>query len=130
MDTSTHGSVNARSRLARRLAFLASGALALSALIAPVASAAAGAIWTTQETCADPAAQDANHYDVGDIVHIRGENFAANSAFSWTITRQLAGDSDPARSSRLATPPRTLSATSAWPPTRFSPAMTARTPWT
>src|SRR4029450_147534 len=64
-----------RSSTGRRLAVLATAAIAGYALMgASLASAAnAGAIWTTQETCNDPAAQDANHYDVGQTVHIRGD---------------------------------------------------------
>jgi hypothetical protein len=64
---------------------------------ASLASAAnAGAIWTTQETCNDPAAQDANHYDVGETVHIRGDGFDADTTLSWSITGQPGGaSSDP-----------------------------------
>jgi cell division septation protein DedD len=99
MDTSesSGSSPISRSRTARRLAILATGALAASALVAPAASAAnAGSIWTTQETCNTPAAQDANHYAVYETVHIRGEGFDANATLGWSITGQPGGaSSDP-----------------------------------
>jgi hypothetical protein len=87
-----------RSSTGRRLAVLATAAIAGYALMgASLASAAnAGAIWTTQETCNDPAAQDANHYDVGQTVHIRGDGFDPNVTLSWSITGQPGGaSSDP-----------------------------------
>lgn len=87
-----------RSIWARRLAVLATTAIAGYALMGAslVSAANAGAIWTTQETCSDPAAQDANHYAVGQTVHIRGDGFDPNVTLGWSITGQPGGaSSDP-----------------------------------
>jgi hypothetical protein len=77
---------------------LATAAIASYALLGGslVSAANAGAIWTTQETCSDPAAQDANHYDVGQTVHIRGDGFDPDTTLGWSITGQPGGaSSDP-----------------------------------
>jgi hypothetical protein len=50
-------------------------------------AAAAGSIWTTQESCATPDVdQDANSYMVYEHVYVRGKNFDANTQFDWSIT--------------------------------------------
>ena len=95
--------MNTRHATISRTARVAAGSLlALSAIAASTASTFAakggsGAIWTTNETCQTPAAQDDNHYAVGETVYLRGKNFDANVAVSWTITGQPGGaSSDPA----------------------------------
>lgn len=47
-----------------------------------------GAIWTTNETCANPAAQDDNEYAIGETVHVRGSNFDPNTTYYFQITGQ------------------------------------------
>lgn len=55
-----------------------------------------GAIWTTREPCDvyAGAEQDANHYAIGETVHIRGENFIGDHVYGWRITGQP-GSADP-----------------------------------
>ena len=55
---------------------------------AAVGGGGSGAIWTTNEGCDNPAAQDDNAYSVGETVHIRGSNFNANTAVEWSISGQ------------------------------------------
>ena len=57
------------------------------------AQSGAGAIWTTNETCLNPAAQDDNAYMIGETVHIRGEGFVPNTPLDWWITGQPGGSS-------------------------------------
>ena len=66
-------------------------ALLLSLLNVAV-SADTGAIWTTNETCADPAAQDDNHYAVGETVHLRGKNFEAETVYYLITGQNHSGD--------------------------------------
>jgi len=80
----------------RMLGWIAVASMLAVALIGPSAGgvvAATGAIWTTQITCNTPAQQDANEYATGDTVHVRGENFDANTTYDWTITGQPGGAS-------------------------------------
>jgi len=55
-----------------------------------------GAIWTTREPCDvyAGAEQDANHYAIGETVHIRGEDFLGDHVYGWRITGQP-GSADP-----------------------------------
>ncbi|TAK02021.1 MAG: hypothetical protein EPO36_03535 [Chloroflexota bacterium] len=82
---------------ARAARVAASSLLAISALSVGVGSALAaggsGSIWTTDEPCTAPAAQNQNLYAVGDTVYVRGENFDASSALDWAITGQPGGAS-------------------------------------
>jgi len=84
-------------RTLRRVGLLAGTTLLALAAIAPAASPTlakpAGSIWTTNETCESLAAQNENHYAVGDVVYLRGSNFAASSPFSWTVTGKPGGAS-------------------------------------
>jgi hypothetical protein len=58
-----------------------------------LAAGGSGSIWTTDEPCTAPAAQNQNLYAVGDTVYVRGENFDASSALDWAITGQPGGAS-------------------------------------
>jgi hypothetical protein len=95
MMNTRHATISRTARIA------AGGLLAMSALAVSTASAFAakggsGAIWTTNESCQTPAAQDDNHYAVGETVYLRGKNFDANVAVSWTISGLPGGaSSDP-----------------------------------
>ena len=72
----------------------ASALLALSGLATSAAGVLAGqgggsgSIQTTTDACDAPAPQNANDYAGGDELYIRGTNFEANSAFSYTIVGQ------------------------------------------
>jgi hypothetical protein len=87
--------------ISRTVRIAAGGLLAMSALAVSTASVFAakggsGAIWTTNESCQTPAAQDDNLYAVGETVYVRGKNFDANVAISWKITGLPGGaSSDP-----------------------------------
>jgi uncharacterized repeat protein (TIGR01451 family) len=59
--------------------------LVMNALPAPKVAAATGAIWTTSITCASPAPQDQNLYNVDDTVHIRGSNLDVSTLYYWRI---------------------------------------------
>ena len=50
-----------------------------------VVSATSGSIWTTRESCDTP--QNENHYDIGEDVWIKGENFDEGD-YDWNITGQ------------------------------------------
>jgi hypothetical protein len=86
----THGSVKWMRTLGNfsyllGVAFLIA-AMAVNAMPASRAYAAnVGSIWTTQETCNQPAPQDDNHYANGDTVHIRGNNFDPNVTIYWKV---------------------------------------------
>ena len=73
------------------IAFLIA-AMAVNAMPARHALAAPASIWTTNEGCNQPAAQDDNHYSNGQTVHIRGKNFEVNETFNWTIVGQPGSD--------------------------------------
>jgi len=49
------------------------------------------AIWTTRNDCGD-STQDANHYAIGDSVHINGDGFTAGN-YSWEIKGKPGGAS-------------------------------------
>ena len=51
----------------------------------PVDNGNSGSIWTTREDCVAPAPQDENHYNIGEHVWIKGENFAPGE-YDWDIT--------------------------------------------
>lgn len=53
-----------------------------------MALADAASIWTTQETCLNPADQDANEYANGDTVYVRGKNFEPNTTYYGTVSGQ------------------------------------------
>jgi len=53
------------------------------------AQSGSGAIWTTNNSCGAP--QNVNQYAVGDVVYINGDNFDADEAFAWDITRVSGG---------------------------------------
>ncbi len=78
-----------RSTLWRATRIAAGSLLAFSALGASAATTIAahgsGSIKTTTETCGAPGVVNSNHYAVGDTVYLRGSNFEAGAAFSWTI---------------------------------------------
>src|SRR3989344_3709465 len=66
-------------------------ALLLVAVMPTIVSAVPGAIWTTTASCGeDP--QNANHYAIGDVIYINGENFDEGNS-SWDITGQPGGAS-------------------------------------
>lgn len=73
---------------------------AIGVAIAPqpvTAAFGSGAIWTTNESCANPAAQDDNEYAIGETVHVRGENFDPNVTLYYEVKGQPGGASaDPA----------------------------------
>ena len=86
-------------RTFKRIGLVAGTSLLALAAIGPAASPAlakpSGTIWTTKEACADSAAQNANHYSVGETIYVRGAGFAASTAYSWAITGkpgQASGD--------------------------------------
>ncbi len=64
----------------------------LLSLMHAAVSADTGAIWTTNESCANPAAQDDNHYAIGETVHIRGENFDPGTYYYRITGRNHSGD--------------------------------------
>jgi len=75
----------------RRVGAIAGTSLLALAVLGPAASPAlakpgSGAIWTTNETCETPAAQNANQYAPGDHVYLRGSGFEVDTAFGWTIS--------------------------------------------
>jgi hypothetical protein len=82
---------------ARATRVAASALLALSALSVGVgttlAAGSSGAIWTTSADCDAPAAQNENHYAVGETIYVRGENFEASAPFSWSIEGKRGGAS-------------------------------------
>src|SRR3990167_9331208 len=82
---------------ARATRVAASSLLALSALSVGVGSTLAaggsGSIWTTDEPCTAPAAQNQNLYAAGDTIYVRGEKFDASSSFNWAISGQPGGAS-------------------------------------
>jgi hypothetical protein len=81
----------------RRVGLVAGTSLLALAAIGPAASPAlakpSGSIWTTGESCANPAPQNDNSYLAGETIYVRGANFAASTAFSWTITGKPGGAS-------------------------------------
>ena len=81
----------------RRVGLVAGTSLLALAAIGPAASPAlakpSGSIWTTGEDCANPAPQNDNSYLAGETVYVRGANFAASTAISWTITGKPGGAS-------------------------------------
>jgi hypothetical protein len=82
---------------ARATRVAASSLLALSALSVGVGSTLAaggsGSIWTTDADCDAPAAQNQNHYAVGQTIYVRGENFDASTPLSWSIEGKPGGAS-------------------------------------
>ncbi len=70
--------------------FLAASLFFLSVFSTPLFSynnLAPGAIWTTNADCGDET-QDVNHYPVGGVVWVNGNNFKPLTEFDWTITGQ------------------------------------------
>ena len=55
------------------------------------ASTGGGAIWTTRNDCGDQT-QDVNHFDIGEIVFINGDNFEP-ADYDWSITGRPGGAS-------------------------------------
>ncbi|MBI3744927.1 MAG: hypothetical protein HY264_00070 [Chloroflexi bacterium] len=85
-----------RATLSRAGRVAAGSLIAVSALAASATTtiaAGGGSIWTTSETCASPAAQDANLYSRGETVYLRGRKFRAGAGFSWTIAGLAGGAS-------------------------------------
>lgn len=84
-------------RTLRRVGLLAGTSLLAMAAIGPAASPAlakpSGSIWTTDEDCSAQGAQNANSYDVGETVFLRGANFAPSSAFTWSVSGKPGGAS-------------------------------------
>jgi hypothetical protein len=58
--------------------------LLLGMFFVGLASAGTGAIWTTKVDCVP---QDANEYDIGEHVYIRGDGFVPGE-YDWEITGQ------------------------------------------
>ena len=86
-----------KNRTLRRVGLVAGTSLLVLAAIGPAASPAlakpSGAIQTTGDSCANPAPQNDNSYLAGETVYGRGTNFAASTAFTWTITGKPGGAS-------------------------------------
>ena len=86
-----------KNRTLRRIGLVAGSSLLALAAIGPAAGPAfakpSGSIWTTGEDCSNPAPQNDNSYLAGETVYVRGANFAASTAISWTITGKPGGAS-------------------------------------
>src|SRR5262245_35226031 len=89
--------MNTSQRTLRRVGVVAGSSLLALAAIGPESSPAlakaSGSIQTTGDSCANPAPQNQNSYAVGDEIYVRGQNFVASTAISWTITGKPGGAS-------------------------------------
>jgi hypothetical protein len=74
------------------IVFLLSG-LILSMVGIPVQAQASGAIWTTSEPCANPAAQDQNHYAIGQTIFVRADGLNTGETYTFTFTGNPGGSS-------------------------------------
>lgn len=73
---------------ARLLAAVAVFSMVAGMLPIQALAANTGAIWTTTGGCGTP--QNANSYEVGDVVYINGSNFAS-STYAWSIKPAAGG---------------------------------------
>ncbi|HSO28620.1 MAG TPA: hypothetical protein VLS28_01840, partial [Candidatus Sulfomarinibacteraceae bacterium] len=78
---------------AASLIALAALGAAGGATLAAKGGSSAGAIWTTSESCQDPAEQDQNLYTTADQVYIRGANFDPSTPLAWSVAGQPGGAS-------------------------------------